>query len=286
MRASATCSATWPSAWAAASASTTRTMTVRAVGGCAGWSATGVELVPAGDLVEELRAVKEPRRGRSDPRGGAARRRALYRGARERGLVGRTEREVAVDLEHDDARAAARRGRRSRRSWPPARTARCRTPSRATWRSPRGTLVVDRLGREARRLLLGLHAHVRDRRSLDDAAARGLRARAPRRSRPRWRAVRAGADGQAVDARGARHDRRRPATASTSATASATAWGWRCTRRRGWRRRPTGRARGRQRRDGRAGGLPARASFGVRIEDLVVVTDDGPRCSPGFPRTS
>ena len=53
-----------------------------------------------------------------------------------RGLAGRTEREVALDIESsiraaggEDPSFPGDRGRR-------APTARCRTPSRATWRSP------------------------------------------------------------------------------------------------------------------------------------------------------
>ena len=117
----------------------------------------GVELVPRRRAVEDLRAVKD-----------AAELEAIRAAARladealeevlGRGLAGRTERDVALDLEVDDA-PPRRRGRvvpADRRR--PARTGRCRTPSRATWRSSRGVLCVDRLGRAARRLRVGLHA--------------------------------------------------------------------------------------------------------------------------------
>ena len=59
----------------------------------------GVELVPAGGMVEELRAVKS-----ADEVGRIREAAKLADGIleylRDRGLVGRTEREVAVDLEH------------------------------------------------------------------------------------------------------------------------------------------------------------------------------------------
>ena len=57
------------------------------------------ELVPAGDLVEELRAVKEP--GEVDAvRAAAATADDALQSVLERGIVGRTEHEVSVDLEH------------------------------------------------------------------------------------------------------------------------------------------------------------------------------------------
>jgi Xaa-Pro aminopeptidase len=58
-----------------------------------------VELVPAGDLVEELRAVKEPAEvGRI--REAARLADEALTAVLERGIVGRSERDVAVDLEH------------------------------------------------------------------------------------------------------------------------------------------------------------------------------------------
>ena len=60
----------------------------------------GIELVPAGGLVEELRAVKEP--GELEAmRAAAALVDGVYEYLAELGLVGRTEREVALDLERE-----------------------------------------------------------------------------------------------------------------------------------------------------------------------------------------
>ena len=60
----------------------------------------GVELVPAGGLVEDLRAVKEPGEVERIARAAAIVDEALGALA-ERGLVGRTERAVAAELERD-----------------------------------------------------------------------------------------------------------------------------------------------------------------------------------------
>ena len=58
---------------------------------------TGVELVRAGGLVEQLRAVKEPEEVAA-MRAAAELATAAYESLRERGLAGRTEREVAIQL--------------------------------------------------------------------------------------------------------------------------------------------------------------------------------------------
>jgi Xaa-Pro aminopeptidase len=60
----------------------------------------GVELVPAGGIVEGLRAVKDAGELRA-MRDAAALADAMYEYVQERGLVGRTEREVAVDVERE-----------------------------------------------------------------------------------------------------------------------------------------------------------------------------------------
>ena len=60
----------------------------------------GVELVPAGGLVEQLRAVKEPRE-LDAIRASAALADDILGYVADRGLAGRTERDVAIDLERE-----------------------------------------------------------------------------------------------------------------------------------------------------------------------------------------
>jgi Xaa-Pro aminopeptidase len=60
----------------------------------------GVEVVAAGGIVEELRAVKEPEELRA-MREAAALADDMYEYIASRGVVGRTEREVAVDVERE-----------------------------------------------------------------------------------------------------------------------------------------------------------------------------------------
>ena len=132
----------------------------------------------------------------------------------------------------------------------------------------------DRLRRDRRRLLLRLHPHLRDG-GVGRGGRRGLRA-GPRRpaGRPRRGPGRRRRQG---GRRGRpRGHRRRPGTASTSATGSATGSGSTCTRPRGSRQRSE--------EDLLAGdvvivepGVYVPGAFGVRIEDLVVVEEDGAR---------
>jgi Xaa-Pro aminopeptidase len=75
-------------------------MSVRQYERLKGMVPEGVELVPAGGLVEELRAVKEPEELRA-MREAAALADDMYEYICSRGLVGRTEREVAVDVERE-----------------------------------------------------------------------------------------------------------------------------------------------------------------------------------------
>ena len=94
----ATWPATWPGGCAAAPASTTPTSPCARTRSSARSWPTGVELVAAGGLVEELRAVKDA--GEVEAiRAAAAIADEVYEHLRERGLAGRTEREVALELE-------------------------------------------------------------------------------------------------------------------------------------------------------------------------------------------
>ena len=140
------------------------------------------ELVPCAGAVERLRAVKDA--------GEIARIRAAseladeaLRAVLEDGLVGRTEREVAIELELRMRRLGAQAP-----SFPSivaagAHGALPHAEPRAA-ADPARRARDDRLGRPARGLLLGLHAHVRHRRGHLRAGARDLRARAatPRRA--------------------------------------------------------------------------------------------------------
>jgi Xaa-Pro aminopeptidase len=75
------------------------TLSVRRLERLKGLVGDGVELVAAGDIVEELRALKEP--GEVDAiRAAAALADDALSEVLSRGLVGRTEHELAVDLEH------------------------------------------------------------------------------------------------------------------------------------------------------------------------------------------
>ena len=141
-----------------------------------------IALEGAGGLVEAERAVKEP--GEVEKIAAAA---ALadevYDWLREHGIVGRSEREVAFELEHEMRRRGA-----TDPSFPsivasgPRGALPHATPTGET--IERGTLVTLRHGRRARRLLLGLHAHVGDRRA-PRRPRRDLRADAAARRSPR-----------------------------------------------------------------------------------------------------
>ena len=81
-------------------------LTVRRHERLKGLSGEGVELVPAGRLVERLRAVKEP--AELDLiRAAAGLADEVFAGIAERGLAGRTEREVALELEAEMRRRGA-----------------------------------------------------------------------------------------------------------------------------------------------------------------------------------
>ena len=102
----------------------------------------GVELVAAGGAVEQLREVKDAERaGGGSPRPQELASAALER-VLERGLVGRTERVVALRAGAGDAGGRRHRTRRFPRSSPRAPTVRCRTPCPRDVEIPRGALVV------------------------------------------------------------------------------------------------------------------------------------------------
>ena len=121
----------------------------------------GASLVPATGLVEKLRRIKDAEEIEAIAE---ASRLAdeVFEWLAERGLAGRTEREVAHRARAADARAR-RRAVVSRRSSARARTARCRTPSRAERVIGAAELVVIDMGAQARRLLLGRDADLGDR---------------------------------------------------------------------------------------------------------------------------
>ena len=196
-----------------------------------GWRARAAR----GGAVERLRAVKDERELARIACRGRARRRGAAR-CSKRGLAGRTEREVAIELELRMRRLGAQSP-----SFPSivAAGAHGALPH-AEPRDveiPRDVLVTIDWGAHARRLLLGLHAHVRHRRA-SRAQAREVYELVLAAQQAGVAAVTAGRR----RARGRRASRARsssrPATASTSATASVTASAWRSTRRRGCRAPP------------------------------------------------
>jgi len=75
-------------------------LSVRRLERLRGLVAERAELVPAGDLVEELRVVKEPAEIEA-VRAAASLADEALGAVLERGLAGRTEHEVAVDLDHE-----------------------------------------------------------------------------------------------------------------------------------------------------------------------------------------
>ena len=184
------------------------------------------ELVPAG--ASWRRCARSRTRGaRAHPRRRRARRRRARGACSRTGLAGRSERDVAIELELRDAQA-----RRRGPSFPSIVAAGAHaalpTPSRAMRRSRRPARH-DRLGRAARWLLLGLHPHLRQRRALP-SEAREIYELVLCAQQAGLAALRAGTERQGGRRRRARGDRGAPATASTSATASATASAWRSTR--------------------------------------------------------
>ena len=213
----------------------------------------GTELVAAGGAVEKLRRVKDAEELEAIA-AAAELADEVWRWSLERGLAGRSEREVA--------RAAEARIRElgGDPSFPAIVAA---GPNGALPHAEPGEREIGarragrlRHGREARRLLLRRHPHLRHRRAggarpaqvyevVREAQAAALDA------------VAAGVGGEELDARRARRGSRRPATGSTSATGSATASGSRSTRRRASRRRSEDVLGARGGGDDRARHLPA-----------------------------
>ena len=159
----------------------------------------GVELVPAGGLVEQPARGEGRGRDRRDARGRRASATAAYESLRERGLAGRTEREVAVELVRFMEDQGAERARRSRRSWRAAAHGALPHAVPRDVEIPRDTLVVIDMGARVdgycsdctRTLATG---------SLTDEMRRGLRAGAARAGARRWPPTTAGAECRAVDA--------------------------------------------------------------------------------------
>ena len=230
-----------------------------------------VELVAATGLVERLRAVKEPEEIEHIRAATVLADAAFERLIRD-GLVGRTEREVAIALEHDMRERGAERAelRPIVAAGPhgalPARAA-------ARGRDQAGRPGRDRLGR-ASSTATARTAPARSRRaSPTQRGARDLRAGA------RGAARRAqGGQGRRQRTRGrrgrARGDRAPAGHGDSSATASATASG--STVHEAPR---LSSARTTSSRPGNVvtvePGSTCPGEFGVRIEDLVVATDDG-----------
>ena len=149
-------------------------------------------------LVERLRRARTTAEIEAIAARGRAGRRGL-RGARPARASSGAPSATSRSRIETPCASSAPRGSRSRRSSPRARTARCRTPSRAT-RDRAGRARRPRPGRDRRRLLLRLHAHLRDRRDRRPSSARGLRAGARGAAGRRSRRSRPGADGREVDA--------------------------------------------------------------------------------------
>ena len=206
-------------------------------------------------LVEQLRAVKDEAEIAAMA-AAADIATAAYESLRERGLAGRTEREVALGAGALHGGPGRRAAVLLRRSWRAAAHGALPHAVPRDVEIPRDTLVVIDMGARVdgycsdctRTLATG---------DVTDEMRRGLRAGAGvRRSRrwPRRRPERSAGRWTPSRARSSTP----PATASTSATGSGTAWGCEVHEAPRLAQDRRGRARGGQRRDRRAGRLPAR----------------------------
>ena len=229
-------------------------------------------------MVEAIRRVKEPERDRPDGARGRRDHRPWLCRVSDGLFAGPDRKEVAWELEailraagadgpsFDIIVASGANGAR-----PHA------VPS--DQRIAANTLVTIDMGVGRRRLRVRLHPHVRD-----GAAAR---TRSPRPTTCAWRRSRppsrpsGPASPAAIWTRSPATTSRPPGSARHSATAWATAPAWRCTRRPYARERLTDVIG--------AGmiitiepGIYLEGIGGVRIEDLVVVTEDGCRVLTGF----
>jgi hypothetical protein len=133
--------------------------------------------VPRYGLVEELRAVKDEDELDAIRRAARDRDIAFERFADEGDVVGRTERELAWRFEQFLHEANAD-GVSFPATCRPARTRPSRTPIPATARASRRD-AARRRGLHGRRLLLGLHAHVRHRPLPTSCSARTTSASTP-----------------------------------------------------------------------------------------------------------
>ena len=217
-------------------------LTVRAHKRLAGLVGDAAELVPAGGLVEKLRAVKDP---------GEARRCAahakvaaeLYSGClrlrTRRAIPSARSRSASTSGGEGSVRTAFRFRRSSR---PGANGALPHAEPGDAEIHADTLVIVDSAA--CRGLLLGLHAHVCDRRA---RPAGGGRLRACWRRRARASRRFAPGSAGATPTRSPAGSSTGRGTASGSATGSATGSAWRSTRARGCRARAKREARARQR---------------------------------------